>query len=102
MNSTILHLLSLFLLLMRDNLRNSFVKLKYPFHGFRSNKNSLPTCLLPSVPNTAKLPILSQKTVDINMTLRCPLIFQKYFVFWLGAQQGQQSVIYHIGEMSLC
>lgn len=67
-------------------------------------KTSLPTCLLPSMPNTTRLPILSQKTVDINMspvTLGCTTIFQKYCVFWLGARQGQQSVIYNIGKTSL-
>lgn len=48
-------------------------------------------------------PILSQKTVDINMTpvtLKCTVIFQKYCVFWLGDQQGQQIVIDDIGKMS--
>lgn len=55
------------------------------------------------MPDTARLPILSQKTVGINMTqvtLKYTVIFQEYFVFWLRAQQGQQSLIYHIGKMS--
>lgn len=34
------------------------------------------------------------------VTLKCTVIFQKYCVFWLGDQQGQQIVIDDIGKMS--
>lgn len=71
---------------------------------FHSNKNSLPTCLLPSMVDTARLPILSQKIVDINMTpviLRCPVIVQKYFVFWLGGQQAKCDLQYRENEFVL-
>lgn len=71
---------------------------------FHSNKNSLPTCLLPSMLDPARLLILSQKTVDINRTpviLRCPVIVQKYFVFWLGAQQAKCDLWYRENEFVL-
>lgn len=50
-------------------------------------KKTLPICLLPSMPDTARLPKLSQRTVDINMTpvtLRCTVLFQKILCLLAG------------------